>query len=966
VKRTRILLSTSLILMSSYAALGAPDDVLSAKARDLLAKNPGLQVYTEGNVIRSFYGRPITTGSNPFESAERFRLQESQVFGVAPQDLRPESYMEDGRHAQGLMYDPFTDSYKFTLVYFRQYSGGLPVFRSDMRLLVRNEAGFPLVMAKNYLHPLGDFDVNAIGERDASKGLAVARAAVPALVQFTQPELVVWAGVADQIAPPAVAYRFVGDSGTRTGAVVEKWLFVTDAATGQILLQENQLLDTDVFGNVSGMASQGPGADICATETLTPFPYARTNINATQVFADANGDFVIPNAGTNMVTVTSPIRGQRFVVNNLGGANSILTDTVLPPGPADFVHNPLNSAEFDRGEVNAYVSANIVRDFTLVQNPNYPVVAGQTEMSMTVNEGATGFCPGNAQYQGDNLRFCASGGGSPNTAWSSVIYHEYGHHLVAVGGSGQGAYGEGLGDVMSVLILDDPRLGLGFFGNCSSSLRNAVNTIQYPCNGEIHFCGQLFSGVVWDTREELIATHPTSYMDILASLSVNSILLHSGSSITPQMTIDFLTLNDDDGNILNGTPQYTEICAGFGGHNMTCPELAIVLFEYPNGRPETVLPNQPTPILVNAVGLAGDPLPGTGKLSYRTDSGLFLSIVMNELAPNEYEAILPGADCGLTIEYFFQVQSVSSGPVTDPPNAGPSNFYSALSTSGLNVVAEFDFEANAGWTVSGSVTDGQWDRGVPISGCVRGNPQSDFDGSGACWLTDNSAAGACNSDVDGGTTVLTSPVFDLSLAEAPMVKYARWYSNTQGSSPEADIFVVKASSDGGATWVNLETVGPTGPEVDGGWFDKTFAISDFVALTSQVRFRFEASDLGAGSVVEAGLDAFSIVDVNCIPADAPPTVVQQPLDESVCENDSSQFSVIVGGTGPFAYQWFLGGVAISGATSATYSIPTATAGDEGSYHCEITNAFGVTVTDLALLGCDPCAGMRRHQRLYGG
>ena len=78
--------------------------------------------------------------------------------------------------------------------------------------------------------------------------------------------------------------------------------------------------------------------------------------------------------------------------------------------------------------------------------------------------------------------------------------------IVAMAGSGQGQYGEGMGDVMGVLILDEPGLAYGFYGNCNEPLRNADNDLQYPCSGGIHYCGQLLSGCVWSTRNELLIT----------------------------------------------------------------------------------------------------------------------------------------------------------------------------------------------------------------------------------------------------------------------------------------------------------------------------------------------------------------------------------------------------------------------------------------------------------------------------
>ena len=176
-----------------------------------------------------------------------------------------------------------------------------------------------------------------------------------------------------------------------------------------------------------------------------------------------------------------------------------------------------------------------------------------------------------------------------------------------------------------------------------------------------------------------------------------------------------------------------------------------------------------------------------------------------------------------------------------------------------------DFEQNPGWTVSGDTNIGQWQRGIP-AGCNRGDPDADFDGSGQCWATGNTCRSG-QEDVDGGTVILTSDVIDLSGSTDPSVQYARWYSNSTGDGPEADVFNIDVSDDGGSTWTSLEVVGPTrnseNPEVLGGWFEKTYRIADFVDITDSFRIRFSAGDLGPGSIIEAAIDAFEIFDIEC-------------------------------------------------------------------------------------------------------
>jgi hypothetical protein len=852
----------------------------AALARALfLEAHPQTGTFILDGVITRVYGKAFSSGINAVDSAERFLQAHAAMFGSSFNQLMPIGPNGDGTHVLPMGYRAEEDAYRFSLVGYTQHLNGVPVFRGDVRCLVRNEPGYPLVLVSNQLRDVSALVGNTKVRPIAPSKLDLKKATRSALNQFgpgatvSDAEQVIWAGYDNAPATEArVAVKFiVTGTGVFDRGLYQRMLYVVDSATGRILFQEDQVLNADVNVTVTGLATTGSAAAACNTEVAQPLPYARITYGTTTLYANAAGTLTIPNISTS-TSFTSVVSGQWFGVNDVanGSVGSIALSSA--GGALSFVHNAANTAEDQLAEVNAYIHANKIRDLTLAANPSFPSIGTQTNWPINVQ--VTGSC--NAFYNGTSINFYPSGGGCNNTAFAAVVHHEYGHHLVNRAGSGQGEYGEGFGDICSVLVLDEPRLAVGF-QTCSTGIRNADNTCQYfesgcsSCGSAIHSCGQLISGCLWDLRENLLLSQPATYRTTLANLAIDSVLLHTGTGIAPDITIDFLTLDDNDSNIANGTPNYADINNAFTLHAMPGPALQLIGFSFPSGQPDFVSPAGGATIDFNVSAVAGTPAAGSGKFYYRVGpTGTFTQASVASLGANSYRATLPSAPCGSTIQYYVSADATSGAVVNDPIDA-PASFYAVVAATGLDESFVDTVETTLGWTLStagDTATAGLWTRGDPlgtISGTTQVQPENDVTANPGvnCFFTGQGTGGTLGqADVDGGFTTLTSPTMDAS-GGAAYISYFRWYSNQQGGSPNADTFRVQISNNNGATWTALETVGPTGPEVNGGWIFKEFLVSDFVTPTAQVKVRFIADDAGAGSLIEAAVDEVRMKTVAC-------------------------------------------------------------------------------------------------------
>ncbi|MDX2473134.1 MAG: C25 family cysteine peptidase [Candidatus Krumholzibacteria bacterium] len=239
-----------------------------------------------------------------------------------------------------------------------------------------------------------------------------------------------------------------------------------------------------------------------------------------------------------------------------------------------------------------------------------------------------------------------------------------------------------------------------------------------------------------------------------------------------------------------------------------------------------------------------------------------------------WRASIPGQPDSTLVQYWLTSTDLQDFATSEPAGA-PFNVYSFM-VAGTTVLYASDMENATDWsagTLSDDATDGLWvnvdPNGIFDSG-TEVAPEDDFSDPGTmCWVTGQAPVDSNQGieDVDGGTTTLQSPVFDVSAATGLAVQYRRWYTNDTGNSPGQDNWVVQAQDDSG-TWVALENTATSNRS----WQEMNFVLADHLTVGPSLRLRFKASDLGSGSLVEAGLDEFQLTSVILLTDSAAPVV----------------------------------------------------------------------------------------------
>ncbi|RMI17416.1 MAG: T9SS C-terminal target domain-containing protein [Calditrichaeota bacterium] len=633
------------------------------------------------------------------------------------------------------------------------------------------------------------------------------------------------------------------------------YLTFVDAHDGEIVWRHNRVRYQDVVVRDSG--------DVQLVTPFDPFdprPFANMwiTIGGTQFVTDSSGQ-VVANI-SSPTTLSAQLRGPFIDVNRDDGPDASISMVVNPGDTVDLHWDAGNAHPAER---DAYYHANIVHDWITTIDPNFTLINYSMPCRVNINNNC------NAFWDGNGINFFLEGGGCPNTGqMPSVVYHEYGHGINdrfyqqqgIPFGMINGAVHEGMADVTSAYIEDDPRIGRGFFGP-GTHLRNVDNTARYPddVSGDPHITGLIIAGAFWDLRQAVglsTAWHLHHFARYGTPDDANDGIAFS------EWFVETLIADDDDGDLTNGTPHMNEIVNAFNAHGIGTGLFMNFSFVHtPVSDTQDTTGTYAVDFELRGVGLPGSD-PDSAAVHYSLDGFQTVHrVAASQVGQGQYHAEIPPQSAGTIVEYFITAYDPLAQQSLRFPSADGS--YSFL--VGFTQILLDELEVPSGWTVGApddNATTGIWNRmdpqGVTIGGAFS-QPEDDHTPNGVrCFVTDgrNDPNNPGAYDVDGGKTTLFSPVYDLSNLQNPVIRYYKWYSNDLGASPGLDHWQVDISNDSGSVWQRVEfTTESTGSQ----WVKFQFRVSDYVVPTDMVQMRFVASDFGAGSLIEAGVDDFEIL-----------------------------------------------------------------------------------------------------------
>ncbi len=525
---------------------------------------------------------------------------------------------------------------------------------------------------------------------------------------------------------------------------------------------------------------------------------------------------------------------------------------------------------------------------------------GQAD-SVSPNVNQNGTC--NAFYStgANTINFYPAGGGCNNTAFSTVITHEWGHGLDNWYGGISNNSGDGLseaiGDIVSMYIVDHPVVG-EFFTTSGGFVRTGNNTTTYPPPSPVHSAGEVYMGFAWQLRQNLRASNASTAIGISNDIVIGAVAADPTNQVDSVREV--FIADDDDGNLLNGVPHYNELSAAANTKNLPYPEVQIGAITHA-GLTNTQESDIPRAVRANVQAFSGSILSSTLHFQVAGQSPVVRTMYATG-QPNEVLAMLPGLPFGSPITYHIEAAH-SSGLTLRLPASGEFGYQVSVA----NVLFSEDFENGApGWTHALVRQQDDWQLGDPAgkSGTGWTDPQTAANGTN-CYSND--LGNTINGQLWNGayqnnvTNWLRAPTFSTIGQSGLRLRFNRWLTIESGQWDQAEILV-----NGQVVWVNDQNQ----DTVDTAWSQMDIAIpqADNQAsvqlewrLTTDVSVVFGGWNIDDVEVYAPGAPPSRDSTLTLLPEQLPPNtaaqlaVSGQPNQVSVLVIGTTQGPLVIGG-----------------------------------------------------------------------
>ncbi len=447
---------------------------------------------------------------------------------------------------------------------------------------------------------------------------------------------------------------------------VRNWAIYINASTGEIMYAFDET-KTHVRGTVYSTIHNLYGTD---TPESRPQPYIYVGLSGyTADTADVAGDYWIdidPGSGWDISGKLEGLYTKAVPRGDLGAEVFITaSDSVIDLR--------FETPDADLDEMDAYYHTNIVHNWIKEIAPE--LTGMDYQVPVYVRE-TTDPGPNNAWWDGYAVHMGAGAGGYDNWGYyADVYYHEYGHGITekqypagTLPYTGQsGAIDEACSDYTASTITDEPDVGEGGLIPGGGMLRSMDNTFVYPDDweGEVHADGRIIGGAFWDLRVAVGA----NIADTLITFAK-----YGAPEEFEAFLDEVLIVDDDDGDLLNGTPHFHEIYTAFQNHGIG--RFRISFYHTPIVDSE----NLDGPYYAKC--FIASTLPPDGSsiiLSYSHDGGIdWHDIPMTSTGVDRlYECDIPGI--GSPAEYYYYISACDTvGICGTEPDSAPDYYHSFI------------------------------------------------------------------------------------------------------------------------------------------------------------------------------------------------------------------------------------------------------------------------------------------------